>query len=66
MDINKYIDEVVSFLFQNGIYDINDIDERKRIEDKIKVEYVFQRIDDLIVPIENINRIKNTIININT
>lgn len=36
MDINKYIDEIVSFLFQNGIYDINDIDERKRIEDKVQ------------------------------
>ena len=36
MDINKYIDEIVSFLFQTGIYDINDIDERKRIEDKVQ------------------------------
>ena len=36
MDINVYIDDIVSFLFQNGIYDINDIDERKRIEDKVK------------------------------
>ena len=36
MDINKYKDEIVLFLFQNGIYDINDIDERKRIEDKVQ------------------------------
>ena len=36
MDINKYIDDVVLFLFKNGIYDINDDVERNRIEEKVK------------------------------
>lgn len=36
MDINEYIDNIVSFLFQNGIYDINDPDERKKVEDKVR------------------------------
>ena len=32
MDINQYIDDAIAFLFQNRIYDVNDIDENKRIE----------------------------------
>lgn len=36
MDINKYIDDVVSDLFKNGIYNINDAVERNRIEETVK------------------------------
>jgi UTP-glucose-1-phosphate uridylyltransferase len=48
----------VIFIIKESMYDTFSSTIGKRIEDKIKVEYVFQRIDDLIVPIENINRIK--------
>lgn len=36
MDINQYIDDAIAFLFQNRIYDVNDIDENKRIENKVR------------------------------
>lgn len=46
MDIEEYIDNIVSYLFFCGIYDAENNDERKRIYDKVRKIKLVCNIDD--------------------